>query len=806
MSKKFIMYDKVNTVRKEEYSEFKESIFSYQYDTAKKSILEIMKQNERYNSKQGQQYDDEIYNVISFIGGRGTGKTSAMLSFGDFLKKEDFHKYLFEETTIQIVEKDVSIISFGYIDAAMLVRNEGILDTILAQMWDFYDKNIKRSMGRMWENDLCDKEKIEKSFSEVKTDYNGYFRKSSEKGISSVKELHTLAGSINFRKAWSNLVKDFLELADGNKNKYLLIIIDDVDMAGANSFLILEQIHLFLNIPNVIVLLSADFRRLKQICAKHFADIYIHEYMGQKEELRQDMEHFANDYLGKIIAPNMRVYMPDVYQMNPDIYKEEKDHPVGKAKEIILRNLFKNGIEFDPTPERCFLEENTLRNTATMLHEIKELNDNDTAVEWLKKYWQSRLLERIDEWGKKEAAARMPHVGKNILNQYVVENIDGFLSEIYEIEENKTQNGVSLGSVLKYCMHLEGEDYDNHYFVEAVLTYYAILFAQMNEEEILNTYVRGTIWGNLQRENEIVRRGRDNYNFALKNFKCRFYMSDQEIDTMLTEANKRAANVNGCMVNILVKLINKSNIQILAYETLLAFFSDISDKKRLDDELFEGSVVSNTSVVFNARTDKKEIFSVHLSGNLTSNFYLDGPLIHLNRYFQICQNFEDHLPDIIVESIWHIQNDERWKIIRENANKDQVKSHLKDKLKLQKGWGMLEKITEWKNQWKEKFNLCLFPIKDIQFIYDIAKMIEQRQDSFSKGRMDTTLQGIYQEIAKYLKNRDEFFAPKNELRYKEVYEDYPVIAGLMKENPQLNEMLLELFIPSDLPQINKADM
>ena len=71
-----------NGVVHEEYQEFENSIFSLLYSRAARQIEKIVFNNKLWveNGKSQKNTDFERSNVISFVGKRGTGKTSAMLS------------------------------------------------------------------------------------------------------------------------------------------------------------------------------------------------------------------------------------------------------------------------------------------------------------------------------------------------------------------------------------------------------------------------------------------------------------------------------------------------------------------------------------------------------------------------------------------------------------------------------------------------------------------------------------------------------------------------------------------------------
>jgi hypothetical protein len=111
-------YEDVNEV--EEHS-----IYAPAYKKAKKLVYKIISEENateerRKRRKIGILEKREINNIISFIGGRGTGKTSAMFSFMNYLN----NSYRYHNTTKrdsyakENIRSDVAFSCIDYIDGA----------------------------------------------------------------------------------------------------------------------------------------------------------------------------------------------------------------------------------------------------------------------------------------------------------------------------------------------------------------------------------------------------------------------------------------------------------------------------------------------------------------------------------------------------------------------------------------------------------------------------------------------------------------------------------------------------------------
>lgn len=79
-----------NRIKLETIGEFEESIFADVYRRASNDVENILEDNKRVEQlhKDVRQFDEAEYcnNIVPFLGERGMGKSSAMLSFAYFLK------------------------------------------------------------------------------------------------------------------------------------------------------------------------------------------------------------------------------------------------------------------------------------------------------------------------------------------------------------------------------------------------------------------------------------------------------------------------------------------------------------------------------------------------------------------------------------------------------------------------------------------------------------------------------------------------------------------------------------------------
>lgn len=420
----------VNRIKYESKEEFDNSLFSEVYYRASRLVCHIIRQNQDKDYVPDREFcrDEQLNNVIAFLGERGVGKSSAMLSFALFLKNgntNELGRYRVSG------DKDRTVFSvLPRIDVAMMVKGERLLDVVLAQMWDAFEAKYRLQAG--WKEDSL--EKVKEHFRKVKRDYAIYLSTIADEiritKTSSIEELHNLAAALNLKAEIKQLVDCYLEcmLGDGRTgsgSRYLVLAIDDLDLADENVYDILEQLRIFLVIPNVIVLITADMERMTAGCVKNVSGNMCSEIYEDEvnRKLYHDAEKYVNNYLAKIIPQNMRVEMPDIRKMWDEcsiyidgleqvIYglNEVKAARLDNEKKILLAIIYRwTGILFSAKQsKRHYLQGSSLRKMVNNLYEMSEaLKDEgvDSAayvVEWLQSqltrlYAQSAEIQSIQE-------------------------------------------------------------------------------------------------------------------------------------------------------------------------------------------------------------------------------------------------------------------------------------------------------------------------------------------------------------------------------------------------------------------------
>lgn len=482
------------------------SIFKEIYKRADQLLYDMVLENADRNTM-NQLEDEQASNVISFLGARGRGKTSAMLSFLfslNELQSEENNWSKFREYK----KNPIRFLTLPYIDAAILAENEYVLDIFLAKMWDEYQKQIEESLNTS--NDALYmhlQQHVKTGFVNVRKAYKVLKRKESKEAIETDEPiagaLHELSVSMNLRYQLKELVNDYIKLMNygkwDNQSKYdsqcfLVLAIDDIDMSATEANRILEEIRRFFSIPQVIIFLTADMERLKKMCESYFT-----KCLGNAAWDTRNLYRFINDYLGKVLPYHMRIHMPEL-QENFDGYMIQKKINIKKwkkigidveklnEKDLILSVIRKTcGITFDgDRRRRHFLQNSSLREMINYFERLFNLG-NGQYYAWLKTDLKDRLIQRIDNETQRIFIESLCSIDYEDMNNAVINFIQGNLIGDKKL---RTQDK-SLGQVLYACSLAEAADAENMECVNCILLLYSMMLAQIEQNYKLKEKIVG---------------------------------------------------------------------------------------------------------------------------------------------------------------------------------------------------------------------------------------------------------------------------------------------------------------------------
>jgi hypothetical protein len=274
-------------------------------------------------------------NIIIFTGDRGSGKTSAMVSFGKYLAEQQQDKGKYKLLDI--------------VDPSYFKKNESILLNIVTIMFrmaknrnDDLLKDSAQQQNRSLFNDLL--RKFDKVFSAVKKMDEVIPQENS------LEYLNELAGSTDLDRSIYDLVNSFLAFFS-ERHEYLVIRIDDLDMNVSYAAAMLEQIRKFLIHKNIILLIATNIDQLQYEMKEYYSKYYdkILASSQHSTSLNVDVEDMATKYLLKLFPPLQRIHIGDAAGRLIDtelkIYLDgnlDKDKPdiAGPLQRVVLNMIW----------------------------------------------------------------------------------------------------------------------------------------------------------------------------------------------------------------------------------------------------------------------------------------------------------------------------------------------------------------------------------------------------------------------------------------------------------------------------------
>lgn len=379
-------------IKYEHFNDFNTSYYRHVYLAAYKRIDDII---EKYDTVVHQEpfgtarRYNEVPNVLTFIGKRGTGKTSSMLSFMESLKNYDdiTSGQKTDDMFYCLKERDVLFTCLDCIDSSLLENGEDIFQMVLAQMYQkFQDIYDKQNSSLTEENEFgYPARELQQKFEELYRTtcvLEQMAHSNVRAGESYMSSLRTLSSSQKLREKFEKLILEYLSIIRSKrqytsniKHHFLVITLDDIDLNIQNGFFMLEKIHRYLMIPHIIVLLSLDYNQMLKICMKNFFKV-LPEVDTALETGLEYVRSVSVDYLDKVLPIHYRIYMPEMNNRYVT-YSIDQKHMPGGTKAFLLVSLFqKSGVLFDSQGlQRHFYEPKSMRVLAGFLMGINHLED-----------------------------------------------------------------------------------------------------------------------------------------------------------------------------------------------------------------------------------------------------------------------------------------------------------------------------------------------------------------------------------------------------------------------------------------------
>lgn len=437
-----------------------------------KSIRQINSNTKDSKEKWDREFDRHFNNIFSILGGRGTGKTSVLLTM----------KY-------KITNENNRDIILPLIVPEKMGKTSDILGSIIGFLGDEVQA-LKNSIIRhrkylCGENEMFQKCKngdittLEEKYNELlkqymytKTDYREILINQYEGFSDYVNNAKNILDSdqkliVKFEEFIEELLKEKCKLNNGElieKEPLIFIFFDDVDLSSERCMEILNVILRYLSHPNLIVFVTGNYRTFSEVLTinnlkkdqllnEQMEKCFFSETVKDIESALDVRKTLTQDFLKKILPPAFRYNMPMmdekskvefIFSTEEDNEKKKSDSEPNEKKEsnkyfsmieLIIKNFVdsnygekdyssmqhtKSFLYYNGKPLYAYFKilDDTQRGTMNVYYFLYSMLNSDASTEELQCLRIRRLLSTLVQ-------------SSSILNKYENE-----INRIIDIRDN----------------------------------------------------------------------------------------------------------------------------------------------------------------------------------------------------------------------------------------------------------------------------------------------------------------------------------------------------------------------------------
>lgn len=285
--------------------------FKREYNEALSLIDSIVKQQDQV--KNNKNVYSSINNRILFMGQRGSGKTSVMVTLSNYLEDAERVKYKPEndnkgenkDGNDSKKEKEIEcrFLCLPMVDPSHFDNNNNILLTVITSMFSKAKNEMKTREG---EKDAYNREELLKQFESV---FKSLKSIKSELSTYDLESLNSKSDAEDLKEKMNNLVDKYLNYLTDNpgKKSKLILLIDDIDMSVSFAPEMLEQLRKYLELNNLIILMSANLGQLYNEMREKYSSAFQYTLKDTNQALNIDVEDLATKYLLKLFPTSRRI-------------------------------------------------------------------------------------------------------------------------------------------------------------------------------------------------------------------------------------------------------------------------------------------------------------------------------------------------------------------------------------------------------------------------------------------------------------------------------------------------------------------
>lgn len=300
--------------------------FANVYKMAEGILRELIDESEEYKklaedmNSENARYQRVGNNVIAFCASRGQGKTSAMKSFAKYLSNGYGDASKNDILGKDIIERNEFVV-LDSVDPAALDGGESLVRVVISRLFYLLENKYRESDFR----NAQDKDRLLDLFQECYCSID-YLRgkKQGDDWQDDLEKLAALGNSSKLKRSLVELINLFLRIYtekggqtsyENQKNRFLVVPIDDMDICVSDIYACCEEIRNYLSLPNVIVLLAADYEQLHRVIYQKYLQIN-KTLLKYEKDMHGECNRQASGYLLKLLPSNHVIALPELDNMS----------------------------------------------------------------------------------------------------------------------------------------------------------------------------------------------------------------------------------------------------------------------------------------------------------------------------------------------------------------------------------------------------------------------------------------------------------------------------------------------------------
>lgn len=338
-----IVSDEWENDKEEKEHEVKHPLYMECYLTGLKCIFQRAAELEEWKKKnENRVIVDERSNILSFVGRRGSGKTTAMDEFCRILreigKKKENYEWWLNKAMTKAEYEDLSNKSFQFhilnpIDASLFGEQDDLFEQVIVNIYNYFQKKYED----YFENH---RQKLMQQFSDIMKRYYGSRRDNESKtsDFSIANMMNFSSDNQTIQTKIKKLIDDLLECTKQTDFEYLVITIDDLDLNISKGYQMVEQIQKYFAYHKIIVLISIDYEQMNAVSDEHFYEVYDKYTKYQGNNAQKLIRDLSRDVMTKMFHLSQRIYMPDFERLLKNVYVVWDDNVTDNKKELTIKN------------------------------------------------------------------------------------------------------------------------------------------------------------------------------------------------------------------------------------------------------------------------------------------------------------------------------------------------------------------------------------------------------------------------------------------------------------------------------------